>query len=96
MAVDISRDIPQSAGGGDTAIAKRNMQTKVLVENGNTLVIGGIYTVDKTKTEDGFPFLRKIPIVGTLFGNTTDRVSRTELFIFLTPKILNTKKAGLT
>lgn len=95
MSVDISRDIPQKAGD-DTAIAKRNMSTKVIVENGNTLVIGGIYTVDKTREESGIPFLRKIPIIGYLFGTNSSSTSRTELFIFLTPKILNTKKAGLT
>lgn len=95
MDLKISRDVPVQKGT-TTAIALRNIQTKVLVDSGSTLVIGGIFVADKTKTGSGFPFFRKIPILGMLFGSDGKRDFRSELFIFVTPKILNTKRAGLS
>lgn len=94
MSLEITRDIPQSAGE-TTGVAQRNMKTKVLVESGSTLVIGGIYTVEQSEDESGIPWLRKIPLIGLLFGNESRTVNRSELFIFITPRILNEKEAGL-
>ena len=95
MKLDITRDIPTSAGD-EQAVANRNMQTSVLVDSGSTLVIGGVYIMDKQNSEGGFPFLRKIPILGTFFGSSSENNVRSELFIFITPTILNTKQAGLS
>jgi type IV pilus assembly protein PilQ len=90
----IQRDIPKDFSG-TIALAKRNIATKVVVENGATLVIGGLYDVSQTNSGYGFPLLRKIPVLGLLFGGTSDTVSRTELFIFITPQIINSKKSGI-
>jgi type IV pilus assembly protein PilQ len=84
MDLNIDRDIP--FGG---AIARRSLNTHVLVENGNTLVIGGVYTMDQQNSHSGFPILKDLPILGILFGNKTGATSRSELFIFVTPRILN-------
>lgn len=92
----ISRDIPFSLGQGNSAVANRNMTTIVVVENGATLVIGGIYTMTTNHSSSGFPFLRKIPILGYFFGSESNRTDRSELFIFITPRILNEKEAGLS
>jgi len=62
--------------------------TKVMVEDGGTTVIGGIFQVKDAKTEDGWPWLRKIPIFGWLFKTRTTSVQNRELLIFITPKIL--------
>ena len=59
-------------------------------------MIGGIFTMDHTRSEGGFPVLRKIPILGIFFGQEADATSRSELFMFITPRILNVKEAGLT
>jgi type IV pilus assembly protein PilQ len=77
-------------------VAPRNIKTKVLVDSGSTLVIGGIYTSSSIESEDGIPFFRKIPIIGALFGKESKSDERTELFIFVTPRILNQKEAGLS
>jgi type IV pilus assembly protein PilQ len=79
-----------------SAVAPRNLKTKVLVDSGSTLVIGGVYTSSSIESEGGIPFFRKIPIIGALFGNETKSNERTELFIFITPRILNQKEAGLS
>lgn len=95
LQLNLTRDVPQTATNGETAVANRNMSTKVLVDSGSTLVIGGIYTMDQTESSGGFPLLRHIPIFGVLFGTDRKSTSRSELFIFVTPRILNVKKAGL-
>jgi len=95
----VSRDVPVPLVGGtstQSGIANRNLRTKVLVGSGNTLVIGGVYTQTTTHTESGFPFLRKIPVLGALFGKREDSTQRAELFIFVTPRVLNEKEAGLS
>ncbi len=91
LQLNVSRDIVN----GDGQPAPRNISTKVVVESGLTLVIGGLYTEQSSQIETGVPYLRKIPILGHLFGSKADQNSRTELFIFITPKILNEKESGL-
>jgi type IV pilus assembly protein PilQ len=73
--------------------AARNISTEVLVDNGSTLVIGGIFTSDETRRKSGFPFLKELPILGWLFGSSENTQSRSELVIFLTPRILTGEKA---
>lgn len=96
MDLTVTKDVPITLPGGNSGIGNRNMSTLVLVESGSTLVIGGIYTMQSSHTSSGFPILRKIPIIGALFGNDTENTDRSELFIFITPKILNPKEAGLS
>ncbi len=90
LQLNVSRDVLRTE-----AVAPRNMSTDVLVENGTTLVIGGIYSMDTIESAGGFPFLRKIPILGALFGNEGATTKRSELIIFITPRIVNEKEAGL-
>jgi len=94
MQITVSRDVPQPVAGGQ-AVSNRNMTTKVLVESGSTLVMGGIYVSDQQKSSNGFPILRKIPIIGALFGQETTLDNHNELIFFITPRILNAKEAGL-
>lgn len=94
--LSLSRDVPISlAGDLGTASAQRNIKTKVLVDNGVTLVLGGLHTTTTTSASSGFPFLRKIPVIGWLFGEEKEGTDKSEIFFFVTPKILNTKRAGL-
>lgn len=71
----------------------RQASTTVLVNNGDTAVIGGIYQNDATETETGIPFLRKIPLLGNLFKGQTQDMEKNELLIFLSPRVLNVEKA---
>lgn len=95
MELALTRDVPQSAGPGITAVGGRNIKTRVISENGSTLVIGGVYTMQSEETSGGFPGLRKIPILGWLFGSEGQTTSRSELLFFITPRILNPREAGL-
>jgi type IV pilus assembly protein PilQ len=94
LELSVTSDVPQTVGGGQSGIGNRQIDTKVVAESGSTLVIGGIYTTRTSRTEGGIPFLRKLPIVGALFGSETDNTDRAELFIFITPRTLNEKDSG--
>lgn len=65
------------------------MQTQVLVENGGTVVIGGIYTQNERTDVNKVPLLGDIPVLGNLFKSTAKTNDRTELLVFLTPRVLS-------
>jgi len=74
----------------------KNISTNVLVDNGSTIVIGGIYSFNKSESHSGIPFLKDIPLLGWLFRTPYNpSTSKTELIIFLTPRIINQEEAGL-
>ncbi|HKK01266.1 MAG TPA: type IV pilus secretin PilQ, partial [Desulfuromonadales bacterium] len=77
------------AGGTAPSINTQEGKTKVLVKNGQTTVIGGIFTENNTNTESGIPGLARIPFLGHLFKSTDKKKGRTELLIFVTPWIVN-------
>ena len=86
------------AQDGETNPAKqgRELKTKVLVDNGSTIVIGGVYNFDKVGAHSGIPFLKDIPLIGWLFRSPYSPVTnKSELIIFITPRIINQEKAGL-
>ncbi|MDP2055996.1 MAG: type IV pilus secretin PilQ, partial [Acidobacteriota bacterium] len=77
-----------SAAQPTPSIDKQAAQTTVLVADGDTTVIGGIYNSAEASTQDRTPGLHRIPLIGWLFKNDTNRESQDELLIFITPKIL--------
>ncbi len=88
MNLNISSDTPQAIGDL-SGIANRNITTQVVAESGATIAIGGIYTSTESHSEIGIPGLRKLPIIGALFGSELRSTDRSELFIFVTPRVLN-------
>ncbi|CAN5248159.1 type IV pilus secretin PilQ [soil metagenome] len=86
-----SRGVDTRAG---PAINTRNVSTQVLVENGGTVVIGGIYTLTDSSTVTKVPFLGDVPYLGALFRNTVRVNNKAELLIFLTPRIIVSTVAG--
>jgi type IV pilus assembly protein PilQ len=66
----------------------KDITTKLMVKSGETIVIGGIYTEDTRKNDSGIPWLRNVPVVGWLFNAETNTESKTELLIFITPRVL--------
>lgn len=79
-----------SAGAGNPPpINTKEATTEMLLKDGETTVIGGIYKEDETLSEDGVPFLMDIPFLGRLFKSTETRKIKSELLIFITPRILN-------
>jgi type II secretory pathway component GspD/PulD (secretin) len=63
-------------------------QTQVLVDNGETAVIGGLTIIEKTKVRAGIPFLMDLPVLGALFRQTSDRENKRDLLIMVTPHIV--------
>ena len=77
-------------GTGDApSVNTKEAKTRVLVKNGETTVIGGIFVENETDGESGVPILKNIPILGYLFKTTNVSKSRSELLIFITPRILD-------
>ncbi len=72
------------------------IQTNVLVDNGATIVIGGVYEYTKNETISGIPYLKDIPLLGWLFRNQYQpSTSKREVIIFITPRIINQEEAGI-
>jgi type IV pilus assembly protein PilQ len=96
MRVKVNRDEPdfnQTSARGDPTILKREAQTELLVMDGHTAVIGGIYTRNTGRSLDQVPFFGDIPILGVLFQRRRSSDSRSELVIFITPRIVNRAEA---
>ena len=91
LQVHVTKDAPSSSSvGGNPIIDTKKIDTEVFLNNGETIVIGGIYTRNKAHNTAGVPGLSKIPILGWLFKKQRKRDDKTELLIFLTPTILDT------
>lgn len=89
MTLQINQDKPSAQlFNGVPAIRTKEIQTNVLVNNGQTIVLGGIYEQDKNNAINRIPFLGSLPIVGALFRNTHTTISNEELLIFITPRII--------
>jgi type IV pilus assembly protein PilQ len=96
MHVKINRDEPdfnQTSARGDPTILKREAETDLLVMDGHTAVIGGIYTRNTGRNLDQVPFFGDIPLLGLLFQRRRASDTRGELVIFLTPRIVNRAEA---
>jgi len=84
----VGAQVTSATGGSVPSIDTREITTQVLVNDGQTVVLGGILDTTKTKSADKVPFLADIPVLGNLFKSTVDINNKTELLIFITPKIL--------
>jgi len=89
MDLKVNNDRPdyQHITAGVPPILTKQMNTQVLVENGGTVVIGGIYTQTQNNTVNKVPLLGDVPILGALFRNKAEQDDKSELLIFITPKI---------
>lgn len=77
-----------SLAAGGNAIDTNSVTTQVLVNNGDTLVLGGVYRTESVTTIDKTPLLGDLPVLGTLFRRTSSSEEKTELLIFITPKLV--------
>lgn len=89
LTVDVNKDSRGTLTPQGYAINNKHVQTLVLVENGGTVVIGGIYTQEDLETENKVPYLGDIPLLGNLFKNKSRSSAKTELLIFITPKVVS-------
>jgi type IV pilus assembly protein PilQ len=89
MTLDVNNDAPGSTTPAGVQINTKHVKTEVLVENGGTVVIGGIYTQNDRTDITKIPFFGDLPFLGVLFRNTTTSTAKTELLVFITPRIVN-------
>ncbi|MBS1187533.1 MAG: type pilus secretin PilQ [Burkholderiaceae bacterium] len=91
--VDVSKDSVGQVTTAGYAIDTKHVQTQVLVENGGTVVLGGIFQQTQRENVTQIPFFGDIPVVGNLFKNRERTNDKTELLIFITPKIISGRLA---
>jgi type IV pilus assembly protein PilQ len=89
MTLDVNNDAPGTTTPAGVQINTKHVKTEVLVENGGTVVIGGIYTQQDRSDTTKVPFLGDLPILGIMFRSNTTTTSKTELLVFITPRIVS-------
>lgn len=89
LTVDLKKDsITSNAGAAGVNTETKSINTEVLVENGATLVLGGVYQFAAGKTEGGIPLLKDLPFIGQIFRTNNENSNKTELMVFITPQII--------
>lgn len=92
--VDVNKDSVGRNTAAGFAIDTKHVRTQILVENGGTVVIGGIFTQNERDDVTKVPLLGDIPFLGNLFKTKTRTTSKTELLVFLTPKVITDRTAA--
>ncbi|MBT3310393.1 MAG: type IV pilus secretin PilQ [Desulfobacterales bacterium] len=95
MQINISKNDVEALIGGVPSLATNSANTELLVNNGDTIVIGGIIKTTTASGENAFPGLSKIPVLGWLFKSKSFSTKKNELLIFITPNIVQLEKSGL-
>ena len=92
--LDINKDSRGETTAAGIAINTKHIQTQVLVENGGTVVIGGIFELTETENEAKVPLLGDLPAVGNLFKSRQRSASKQEMLVFITPKMISDRTAN--
>jgi type IV pilus assembly protein PilQ len=88
MELEVKQDTVGAVFNGVPSINTNNVKTQVLVDNGETIVLGGIFTTQSTQSVTKTPFFGDLPYVGKLFRRTTSTDDKQELLIFITPRLI--------
>jgi len=94
VTLEISQEVslpgsePAVGGGGNVAISQRTINSSVVVQSGETIVIGGLILETHNQAKAGIPLLMDIPWLGNLFSVTSVDVFRTELIVMITPQVV--------
>lgn len=86
--LDVNKDSRGETTAQGVAIDTKHIKTQVLIENGGTVVIGGIFELDESTQENKIPVLGDVPVVGNLFKNNTRSSQKREMLVFITPKVI--------
>ncbi len=92
--VDVNKDSVGRSTSAGFAIDTKHVKTTALVENGGTVVLGGLFQQIENNVTDKIPFLGDIPFLGNLFKSTSKLSTRTELLIFITPRIISDRSVA--
>lgn len=93
LTLDVSKDSRGVNTAAGPAINTKHVQTEVLVENGGTVVIGGIFEMTESNSESRIPVLGEVPVVGNLFRRRERTNEKTEMLIFITPRMISDRTA---
>jgi general secretion pathway protein D len=99
ITLEISQEVslpgsePSVGGGGNVAISQRTIDSSVVVQSGETVLLGGLILETKNESRSGIPLLMDIPWLGQLFSSTSDVVFRTELIVMITPRVIENESA---
>ena len=94
LTLDVNKDTVGQQTNAGFAINTKHIQTEVLVENGGTVVIGGIFELNETTDESRVPVLGELPVVGALFRTRSRIANKTEMLVFITPKMITDRNAA--
>jgi type IV pilus assembly protein PilQ len=86
--LDVNKDSRGETTTQGVAIDTKHIKTQVLVQNGGTVVIGGIFEMEETNQENKIPFLGDVPVLGNLFKNRVKESQKREMLVFITPKMI--------
>ncbi|HEY5646547.1 MAG TPA: type IV pilus secretin PilQ family protein [Pseudomonadales bacterium] len=95
MELNVKQDTVGAIFNGVPSIDTNQIETQVLVDNGQTVVLGGIFTTDKQYSTTKTPFVGDLPYIGRLFRRTEEKDNKTELLIFITPRIIQESLTSL-
>lgn len=93
LELDVNKDSRGETTAAGIAIDTKHIQTQVLVENGGTVVIGGIFSLDESESETKVPLLGDIPYLGNLFKSRERTSRKQEMLVFITPKMISDRAA---
>ena len=94
LTLDVNKDTVGQATTAGFAINTKHVQTEVLVENGGTVVIGGIFEMTENNNESRIPLLGEVPYLGALFRTRERTFNKTEMLVFITPKMITDRNAA--
>jgi general secretion pathway protein D len=83
-----------STATSNPSFLKRIIQTTLIATEDRSIVLGGLVKERKSRSRDGLPFLYKFPVIGWIFGARSDAVTRNELVIFITPRVIGSVEEG--
>ncbi|PUA99020.1 MULTISPECIES: type IV pilus secretin PilQ [unclassified Acidovorax] len=87
--LDVNKDSRGETTTQGVAIDTKHVKTQILIENGGTVVIGGIFEMEETNQENKIPVLGDVPVVGNLFKSRTKESTKREMLVFITPKVIS-------
>ena len=92
--LDVNKDTRGEITTQGVAIDTKHVKTQILIENGGTVVIGGIFEMEETQQENKIPLIGDVPVVGNLFKNKTKESTKREMLIFISPKVISERVAN--
>jgi len=93
ISIDLSEaQLNDTSGIDSPLIVNRTLKTVAIIKSGDTILIGGLISENKSKTKGGVPFLKDIPYLGNIFSNVSNKITKTELIMLIRPIIIKTSK----